>query len=71
MQYSQGNVIKNQGQALKNWEKCTTELCDWAIRSKNLDVEPEEEIDTTRKKLTSCTLKCKKAITQLAEAKED
>jgi len=46
---SQGNRIIQQIQVLKIWENYITELYDRPNRPENLDVEPEDEVDTGEK----------------------
>jgi hypothetical protein len=46
---SQGNRITDQNQVLKIWENYISELYDRPNRPENLEVEPEEEVDTDEK----------------------
>jgi len=46
---SQGNRIVDQKQVLKIWENYVTELYDRPNRQENLEVEPEEAVDTDEK----------------------
>jgi hypothetical protein len=43
------NIIMYQRHLLKMWENYITELCDWADRSQNLEIETEEQMDEDEK----------------------
>jgi len=62
MEDSQGNRIVDQSQVLKIWENYITELYDRTNRPKNVEFEPEEEVDTDEKGPYICKVKWEKLL---------
>jgi hypothetical protein len=65
---SQGNIIIDQRQVLKNWENYITELYDRANRPEHLDVEPEE-LDEEEKGPYILQSEVEKAINEMRDKK--
>jgi hypothetical protein len=60
IEYSTGDIIVGKRQVLNIWKNHILELYDRTNRPENLEVEPEEEVDTKEKALIFCEVKWKK-----------
>jgi len=66
---SKGNKKVEQSQVLKIWENYITELHDRPNRTQNLEVEPEEEVDTDEKDPYILQSEVEKAIKEMRNKK--